>query len=305
LSSTVSFALTLPFRHNNNNNNNNKRSLTMGGDKGGDSAITTRCGVWEFTLFVLAVLTGTACSICSKTMMELHGPGIDGDDEVFSKPLFQTFGMFVGMLFGLVMHEVVIWCEIPFPGYTHAPTALSSTEKETLMMDGKPSVYGSTMIDETKGLAETRTVSSSNNRAPVWMYFFLAIPSIFDLAATVLCMMGLRYLDVSVYQLLRGSGIIFVAIMKQFVRLSISLRRYYAVDEYSYTTFFYFPTGPQRQALHLPVAGCRLECRGRRVGRSDGYSGVQQGRIYRAWPGTLGCVTGHVGRLCPIAAIRL
>ena len=46
------------------------------------------------------------------------------------------------------------------------------------------------------------------------MYFFLAIPSIFDLGATALCMMGLRYLDVSVYQLLRGSGIIFVAIMK-------------------------------------------------------------------------------------------
>jgi drug/metabolite transporter (DMT)-like permease len=49
------------------------------------------------------------------------------------------------------------------------------------------------------------------------MYFFLAIPSIFDLAATALCMMGLRYLDVSIYQLLRGSGIIFVALMKQHV----------------------------------------------------------------------------------------
>jgi drug/metabolite transporter (DMT)-like permease len=49
------------------------------------------------------------------------------------------------------------------------------------------------------------------------MYFFLAIPSIFDLGATALCMMGLRYLDVSIYQLLRGSGIIFVALMKQHV----------------------------------------------------------------------------------------
>lgn len=35
--------------------------------------------------------------------------------------------------------------------------------------------------------------------------------------ATALCMMGLRFLDVSVYQLLRGSGIIFVALMKQHV----------------------------------------------------------------------------------------
>jgi drug/metabolite transporter (DMT)-like permease len=48
------------------------------------------------------------------------------------------------------------------------------------------------------------------------MYFFLAIPSIFDLAATALCMMGLQYIDASIYQLLRGSGIIFVALMKQY-----------------------------------------------------------------------------------------
>jgi drug/metabolite transporter (DMT)-like permease len=49
------------------------------------------------------------------------------------------------------------------------------------------------------------------------MYFFLAIPSIFDLSATALCMMGLQYIDASIYQLLRGSGIIFVALMKQYV----------------------------------------------------------------------------------------
>jgi drug/metabolite transporter (DMT)-like permease len=41
--------------------------------------------------------------------------------------------------------------------------------------------------------------------------------SIFDVLATGFCMMGLRYLDVSIYQLLRGSGIIFVALMKQHV----------------------------------------------------------------------------------------
>ena len=81
----------------------------------GESATTNRCGFWEFTLFILAVITGTACSICSKTMMELHGIGKDGDEEMFTKPIFQTFGMFVGMLFGLVMHEVVLAFKIPFP----------------------------------------------------------------------------------------------------------------------------------------------------------------------------------------------
>ena len=70
--------------------------------------------------------------------------------------------------------------------------------------DDQPSVAG-----DGNGRGTTGT--------PVWMYFFLAIPSIFDLGATALCMMGLRFLDVSIYQLLRGSGIIFVALMKQHV----------------------------------------------------------------------------------------
>ena len=178
---------------------------------GGETATTKRCGFWEFTLFILAVITGTACSICSKTMMELHGIGIDGDVEVFSKPLFQTFGMFVGMLFGLVMHEVVLYFKIPFPGYNHDPAETNQKNK--------PPVYGS--IDETRGLLDSsvppQVGPTTAGHTPMWLLLFLAIPSIFDLAATALCMMGLRYLDVSIYQLLRGSGIIFVALMKQHV----------------------------------------------------------------------------------------
>jgi len=42
----------------------------------------------------------------------------------------------------------------------------------------------------------------------------LAIPSLFDLAATALCMFGLGYVSVSVYQMLRGGAIVFVAILK-------------------------------------------------------------------------------------------
>jgi drug/metabolite transporter (DMT)-like permease len=65
--------------------------------------------------------------------------------------------------------------------------------------------------------AESPGQGGGSREIPMWMYFFLAIPAIFDLAATALCMMGLQYLDVSIYQMLRGSGIIFVALMKQHV----------------------------------------------------------------------------------------
>lgn len=159
-------------------------------------------GIFEYTIFLAALISGTACSICSKTMMQMSSVGKSGEIESFSKPIFQTFGMFVGMMFGLVMHYIVKKFRIEFPGYVHPPIGNASSTSNTI-------TYGS--IATT---APTTPVAA--NEVPYWMLLFLAIPSIFDLAATALCMMGLQYLNVSIYQLLRGSGIIFVALLKQY-----------------------------------------------------------------------------------------
>jgi drug/metabolite transporter (DMT)-like permease len=176
---------------------------------GGGSATAKRCGLTEMLIFVAAIVTGTACSICSKTMMDLKGTGMTGETEAFSKPIFQTFGMFVGMTFGLVMHGVVLAFRIPFPGYTHDTAPATTATKAPL---GYP-----TEKDALVRMAPPNPATTpAPTPLPLWMYFFLAIPSIFDLGATVLCMLGLRFLDVSIYQLLRGSGIIFVALMKQY-----------------------------------------------------------------------------------------
>jgi drug/metabolite transporter (DMT)-like permease len=172
----------------------------------------------ELIIFIAAIVSGTACSVCSKTMMELRGVGVDGVEEAFSKPLFQTFGMFVGMMFGLVMHVAVLYLKIPFPGYDHNPEPATTTTTTTLP---NKSTYGAVATGNEKDsllpTSASQQAAAPSQGTPVWMYFFLIIPSVFDLAATALCMMGLRFLDVSVYQLLRGSGIIFVALMKQHV----------------------------------------------------------------------------------------
>jgi len=139
----------------------------------------------------------------SKNMMALRGEGITGEIELFEKPIFQTFGMFLGMLFALLMHWVVLALKIPFPGYSHGTSAASPSKDVE--------------AGETSRLLKKQNEKSEEGtpETPVWMYYFLAIPALFDLCATALCMMGLRYIPVSIYQLLRGSGIIFVAIMKQ------------------------------------------------------------------------------------------
>jgi drug/metabolite transporter (DMT)-like permease len=186
-----------------------------------------KCGLNEVILFLLAIIFGTGCSICSKTMMGLHGWNGTLDEngeptvEQFQKPLFQTFGMFVGMTFGLIMHWIVLAFKISFPGYDFDQDG-SADEGDVEIPTEKTSLTN-------KMKAETSSnVDNASKEIPLWMYFFLAIPAIFDLAATALCMMGLQYLDVSIYQMLRGSGIIFVALMKQYV-LKHHLHKYHWV----------------------------------------------------------------------------
>lgn len=173
---------------------------------GGSGDTNKKCGLNELLVFLAAIISGTICSIMSKNMMALKGEGITGSIESFEKPIFQTFGMFLGMLFGLFMHFVVLMFKIPFPGYF----------VKTLDDDKDPE----NATTEKSGLLqpqESKKITEDAPSVPTWMYFFLAIPALFDLGATALCMMGLRYIDVSIYQLLRGSAIVFVAIMKQYV----------------------------------------------------------------------------------------
>jgi hypothetical protein len=173
-----------------------------------------KCGLNEIIIFLLAIIFGTACSICSKTMMSMHGtipvlvaPGDDAnatvedgsggnEEEVltmsFQKPLFQTFGMFVGMLFGLVMHWIVLIFRIPFPGYDfgndndvdgdNTKDVELRSEKTTLLGDSR---RGSAIDGENNGVTAASSAMATKT-IPVWMYFFLAIPAIFDLAATAL-----------------------------------------------------------------------------------------------------------------------
>ena len=116
-------------------------------------------------LFLAALLAGTIYSLSSKMLLHMNGIGMTGQLETFSSPLFLTYGMFLGMTAALLLHVWVISFRIPFPGYHH---------------------------------------DDRSQPIPLWVYFLLGIPSVFDLIATILAMYGLRNVSVSVYQMLRG-----------------------------------------------------------------------------------------------------
>ena len=146
------------------------------------------CNLSKVVMFVSALTAGTICSLTSKMLLSMKSTGMTGEVEDFSYPLFQTTGMFLGMTAGLFFHFLVLWFRIPFPGYTHAGNGyapVAGTDEESLgIVNGQP---------------------GATKPFPMWMYFFLIFPAVFDLLATSLAMYGLRYVTVSVYQMLRGA----------------------------------------------------------------------------------------------------
>jgi hypothetical protein len=158
----------------------------MGGD---GHAAHKQCGFSEVALFLFALVGGTLCSLTSKVLLTMKGRGMTGEIENFSYPLFQTFGMFLGMTGALVMHFIVLKFRIPFPGYTHKSDDEWDDEDDSLLKKSRDTASGKQV---------------ANQPIPWSKYCQLIIPSIFDLVATCLAMFGLRHVSVSIYQMLRG-----------------------------------------------------------------------------------------------------
>ena len=114
-------------------------------------------------VFLGALVAGTGCSLTSKMLLSMKSVGASGEVEDFENPLFQTWGMFIGMCMALPVHMLHAWCTRPRKGYASIQTAEGGA--------AKPAVTAHTLL-------------------------VLALPSLFDLAATALCMFGLVFIPV-------------------------------------------------------------------------------------------------------------
>jgi len=139
------------------------------------------CDARAAMVFLIGLAAGTGCTITSKMLFQMSAPNSFGTMQKFTPPLFQTWVMFVGMAFALPAHYFAEWRR-----------RANATAEELAIISREPKVTSKT-------------------------YMMLAIPSVFDLIATCLMVLGLLYTNASVWMLLRGGGIIFVALMKHFV----------------------------------------------------------------------------------------
>lgn len=137
--------------------------------------------------YVMALLaTGSLNTISMKIAFSISGVGVDGEAEVFQKPWFITFVMFVAMTAALLFDRS-LW-----------PCGKASKTAAQVPLIAVHGAHG----------------DSYHSHQMSWRkkVLFVAIPSVFDIIATGLCCMGFLYIPPSVWQLLRGAEMVFAAI---------------------------------------------------------------------------------------------
>ena len=138
------------------------------------------------TCYIIGLLIfGSLNTLTTKIQFELLSTGVDGTVKHFKKPWFGTFIMFLGMCIVLVIHFINVFMR----------QSRTAKEIEVHLLEGgatKPGPKKASFWEASK---------------------LIAVPAILDLVATALCFVGILYNSASVFQMLRGSMIIFSAIL--------------------------------------------------------------------------------------------
>jgi len=126
------------------------------------------------------VAAGTCSTVLSKILFQLRAYGDDGIEKNFGKPLFQNTGMFVGMSLCLLVFEI---------NARFFAMKSGAGEKQPLLGGPAPG-------------ADWR------------VYYVVIVPAICDFIATYMMNVGLLWINASVWQMLRGSIVLFSAVIR-------------------------------------------------------------------------------------------
>lgn len=134
------------------------------------------------------LIFGTCTVVTQKFLFEQTSTGkaIYGDSHKFEKPWFQTAAMFVGMFLSLIVYEIT--------------RIMHKSEKDQ---------------DQESIVSEPENDKSKPSHLK--MYFVVAAPACCDLLATSLMNIGLLSINASVWQMLRGSMVLFSSIFCAFI----------------------------------------------------------------------------------------
>jgi len=145
-------------------------------------------------IVVAGMLTfGTCTVVIQKLILSMQGVGRDGTTHQFKKPWFQTEAMFIGMFGCLAVYEVMRCVQ-------------RAKQKNAVTVSEATPLVNSDSARESK----------PKSKMPVWkQYCIVCTPALCDMCATAMMNVGLLCIPASVWQMLRGSMVIFSAVFSK------------------------------------------------------------------------------------------
>ncbi|KAF4666519.1 hypothetical protein FOL47_004059 [Perkinsus chesapeaki] len=136
----------------------------------------------------LLLLTGPLNTMLTKVVFEIQSVGYYGEVKAFHKPWFTTLQMFLGMAPAILVH----FCQV----FVKTHQRLSEHRRALL---------------EKPEIAAQQAAASS---LPFWKAaLYVAFPACLDMAGTTVSYVGLLYNSASVFTMMRGSIIVFSALL--------------------------------------------------------------------------------------------
>ncbi|KAK8797103.1 hypothetical protein WA158_004313 [Blastocystis sp. Blastoise] len=174
----------------------------------------------QYSSIPCMLIFGTGTVTIQKFLTSVNSTGIDAEgnpeDHFFNKPWFLTELMFCGMLLCFIIFAFQKIYQIIFRKGIHKKI---SPHSSTVQIP-QPS--------STNSSSSSIVTTDSGTKKTSWtQYFMIIVPALCDLVATCLLNLGLFWISASIWQMLRGSMIIFSALIS-----IIFLKKRYAAYEW-------------------------------------------------------------------------
>ncbi|KAJ6226381.1 hypothetical protein M0813_10902 [Anaeramoeba flamelloides] len=170
----------------------------------------------RLSTIIVMILCGTGSIIFSKLQFQTKAVGRNGDKHYFTKPLWQNTAMFLGMLFCFVFPLLA-----KSRNSNDTPKSRMSVkqkkEKKKLIQDKRDIVEIEEIEDNDIEYEDEDEIVMNTKQSNAFSMKRLAklttAPASCDFLATYLMNIGLMFLPASIWQLLRGSIVVFSAIL--------------------------------------------------------------------------------------------
>jgi drug/metabolite transporter (DMT)-like permease len=157
--------------------------------------------------FAAGLIMGTGSTLTIKIAYSLNGTDSNGNVRPFEKPLSTTFLMFVAMSVSLPIYCLIqLWTKC-----CQKQKKMKSPKTQHDPINSPLLTTNNYQEEQINVVQEEQQDEGLSTR----LFFLLLVPALFDLIGTALAKVGLMYCDVSTYQLVRCTVIVFTAVAKQ------------------------------------------------------------------------------------------